>query len=101
MKYLEFDGKASEAFFILLGAFLITLFTAGLAMPWATTMRQRWIAKHTTIEGKRLVFKGDGSALFGKYILWMLFTLLTAGLYGFVAYARYQKWIVENTAIQE
>ncbi|MEM7574495.1 MAG: hypothetical protein AAF433_16445 [Bacteroidota bacterium] len=101
MQYLEFDGKARNFLVVGLGAFLLTLFTLGLGTPWATTMLLKWKTKHTIVEGRRLIFKGEGSALFGKWILWWFLTLITLGLYGLIVWPRYQRWITENTAILE
>lgn len=99
MQHLEFTGKGRDSIFILLASFLITFFTLGFGLPWATTLRQRWIAKNTIVDGKRMIFRGSGSALFGKWIVWWILTIITFGIFGLVVWARYQKWIIEHTAL--
>ncbi len=60
MKNFQFDGKARNYFFVGIAAFLITGLTAGIALPWAVTMIQRWKTSHTLVEGRRLRFYGSG-----------------------------------------
>ena len=47
---------------------LITIVTLGIGAPWAICVRERWIARHTVIDGRRLYFDGTGAQLFGNYI---------------------------------
>jgi len=75
---------------------LLTFFTLGIAYPWAVCMKQRWIAKHTIIDGKQLVFKGTGGELFVKYIVWFLLTIITLGIYAFWLGIKMKKWITAN-----
>jgi uncharacterized membrane protein YjgN (DUF898 family) len=76
---------------------LIITFTLGLGLPWAVCIKQRWIAKHTIIDGKRLTFDGTGGQLFGNYIKWFLLTLITFGVYGFWLTIKMQQWITKHT----
>ena len=76
---------------------LIITFTLGLGLPWAVCLKQRWIAKHTIIDGKRLTFDGTGGQLFGNYIKWFLLTLITFGIYGFWLTIKMQQWITKHT----
>lgn len=76
---------------------LIITFTLGLGLPWAVCIKQRWIAKHTIIDGKRLTFDGTGGQLFGNYIKWFLLTLITFGIYGFWLTIKMQQWITKHT----
>jgi len=73
---------------------LITLF---IAKPWTVCMMQRWVARHTIIDGKQLRFDGTGMGLFGKYIIWMLLTIITAGIFIFWLGIRLKKWVVSHT----
>jgi|GEM_PF-259892 len=77
--------------------FFLILFTLGIATPWAVCMSERWWAKHTYIEGKRLVFKGKGIQLFGRYILWWFLTIITLGIYLFWLQIAMKKWVVKHT----
>ena len=76
---------------------LLIVFTLGLGTPWAICIYQRWIAKHTIIDGHRLTFDGTGGQLFGKYIVWALLTLITFGIYGFWLSIKMQQWITKHT----
>ncbi len=76
---------------------LIITFTLGLGLPWAVCLKQRWIAKHTTIDGRRLTFDGTGGQLFGNYIKWFLLTIITFGIYGFWLTIKMQQWITKHT----
>lgn len=100
MKTFQFDGRARDFFFIGLAAFIISVITLGFGFPWAIVMVHKWRARHTLLEGKRLNFKGQGSALFGKYIIWYILTFITLGIYSIAVYPRFQKWIAENTVYE-
>ena len=63
----------------ILQAILIGI-TLGIGAPWAICMKERWIAKHTYIDGRQLVFDGTGAQLFGTYIKWVLLTIVTLGI---------------------
>ena len=76
---------------------LLTVCTLGLGFPWAVCIKERWIAKHTYIDGKQLCFDGTGGHLFGKYILWVLLTIITLGIYGFWLDIKMKQWVVKHT----
>jgi uncharacterized membrane protein YjgN (DUF898 family) len=44
---------------------------------------QRWRAKHSLIDGRRLVFTGSAWGLFGNWVKWLLLCVVTLGVYGF------------------
>ena len=77
--------------------FLLTCVTLGLAAPWAICMKERWLANHTILDGKRLTFDGTGGQLFGNYIKWFLLTVITLGIYGFWLNINMKKWVVKHT----
>ncbi len=76
---------------------LIIGLTFGIAAPWAVCMKERWIARHTLLDGKQLRFDGKGSQLFGNYIKWFLLTLITCGIYGFWLDIKMKQWITKHT----
>jgi len=76
---------------------LITAITLGLGAPWGICIKEKWIAEHTVIDGKRLYFDGNGAQLFGNYIKWFLLTIVTLGIYGFWLSINMKKWIVKHT----
>lgn len=92
-----FDGGAGTYLGTSLLAALVTVASLGLAYPYALCLRQRWKAKHTYVNGHRLIFLGTGIGLFGLWVKWFLLTLITLGIYLFWVAPRIQKWVVENT----
>lgn len=79
--------------------FLLNLITLGLGAPWALCIKERWIAKHTIIDGKQLYFDGTGGQLFGNYIKWFLLTIITLGIYSFWLSIKMHAWVVKHTHI--
>ncbi len=75
----------------------IKVFSLEIALPFAVVRRQRWKAKHTYINGRRLGFVGTGMTLFGNWIKWLVLIILTLGIYSFWVAPRITKWVVENT----
>lgn len=93
----RFDGGAGTYLGTSILAFLVTIFTLGLAYPYALVLMERWKAKHTFIEGRQLVFKGTGIGLFGHWIKWFFLCVITLGIYLFWVQPRVTRWVVENT----
>jgi uncharacterized membrane protein YjgN (DUF898 family) len=93
-----FDGSVLGNFGTNFVAGLITIFTLGIAVPWAVCYRQKWLVSHTIIEGRRLTFDGTGIQLFGNYIKWWLFSIITLGIYAaFFLPVRMQQWVTKHT----
>ena len=82
----------------ILQSLLITI-TLGIALPWAICLKERWIAKHTIIDGQQLVFDGKGGQLFGNYIKWFLLTIITFGIYAFWLDIKMKQWVVKHTHV--
>jgi len=97
MKNSEFTGGLLGLIGINILQMLIILFTFGIAAPWAICMKERWIAKHTYIDGRQLAFDGTGGQLFGNWIKWFLLTLITCGIYGFWVTPKLYQWIAKHT----
>ena len=76
---------------------LIMFLTLGLAVPWAVCIKQRWIAKHTILDGRQVYFDGTGGQLFGNYIKWFLLTIITIGIYGCWLDIKMKQWSVKHT----
>lgn len=93
----KFTGGLLGLIGINIAQFFITLITLGIGAPWAICMKERWIARHTIIDGHRLIFDGKGHQLFGNYIKWFLLTLITFGIYGLWLGIKMKKWIVKHT----
>jgi uncharacterized membrane protein YjgN (DUF898 family) len=92
-----FDGGLLQLIgWRLLGGIITTL-TLGICFPWACCMIYGWEAKHTVINGKRLVFDGKATQLFGNWIKWLLLTIITLGIYSFWIGISLKKWRVKHT----
>lgn len=93
----HFDGGLLQLFaWTILGG-LITIFTLGIAYPWALCMVYGWKINHTTIEGRRLKFIGSPLGLFGLWIKWLLLMIITLGIYSLWVGISLEKWKVKNT----
>ena len=79
-KHFIFDGGAATYFGTGILAALITIFTLGIGYPWALCLFQRWKAKHTFIDGRKLKFTGGGFSLIGLWIKWMIFLMVNVFL---------------------
>ena len=95
-----FDGKLIQLIGYNVLALLITVFSFGIAYPWAACLKLNWESKHTIVDGKRLCFNGNGAQLFGKYILWIVLTIVTFGIYGLWLTIKMKKWTVSHTHFQ-
>ncbi len=80
---------------------LIICFTLGLGLPWAICYKQKWIAKHTIIDGKQMMFDGNGAQLFGNYIKWFLLCVITIGIYAFWVSIKLTDWQTKHTHFAE
>ncbi len=100
-RHFTFDGGAATYLGTLLLAVVITVVTFGIAYPFALVLQKRWVAKHTFIDGHRLVFTGTGIGLFGNWLKWFLLSIVTLGVYLLWVVPRLQKWVVEHTDFAE
>lgn len=93
----EFTGGLLGLIGINILQWLLIFITLGLGVPWAVCIKERWIARHTIIDGRQLTFDGNGGQLFGNYIKWFLLTILTFGIYGFWLDIKMKQWITRHT----
>ena len=77
---------------------LISLF---IATPWIECAYYRWVAKHTKINGKTVVFDGKGGQLFWKNVGWFFATIFTLGIFSFWLPVKKQKWIMKHSYVEE
>lgn len=92
-----FDGGLADYLETAILAALLTVFTLGLAFPWALCMNLSWRAKHTIVSGRRLEFTGTGGDLIGLWLKWIGLTIITLGIYLFWVSVSLERWIVEHT----
>src|SRR4051812_34578086 len=64
----HFDGGAATHLGTGILGFLITIVTLGFCYPFALVLKERWRAKHSYIDGQRLVFTGSAWGLFGNWV---------------------------------
>jgi uncharacterized membrane protein YjgN (DUF898 family) len=93
----RFDGGAATYLGTGLLGFLITVCTLGICYPFALVLVQRWRAKHSFIDGQRLIFTGSAIGLFGSWIKWFLLCIITVGIYGLWVGPRIARWKWEHT----
>ena len=93
----KFDGGLLGLIVENLLTCLVSLITLTIAVPWMVCYKERWISRHTVIDGRRLTFDGSGIQLFGNYIKWLLLTIITIGIYSLWLGIKMKKWVVMHT----
>lgn len=93
----RFTGAALPWLFVQLGGLLISLLTAFIAVPSAVCMKQRFLAKSTWIDGRKVVFDGQTGELYKKWIGWLFLSILTAGIFIFFLPAKIRAWVASHT----
>jgi uncharacterized membrane protein YjgN (DUF898 family) len=78
---LEFFGKGSEYFSIMIVNWLLTLITIGIYYPWARAKRLRYIYGQTALNNERFHFSGTGQEMFRGFIKIILFYIVIVALY--------------------
>ncbi|RDY24607.1 DUF898 family protein [Romboutsia maritimum] len=96
----RFEGNILGFIGVNVLAAIISIFTLGIATPWAMCIKYKWEIENTLIEGRRLRFTGTGGSLFVNYIKWWILTIITLGIYGFWLYIKLVEWKVENTEFE-
>lgn len=79
----------------------VSCLTLGIAYPFMLCYRERWMANHTYLEGRRLTFDGNGVQLFGNWVKWCLLTVVTLGIYALFIPIALKKWTVAHTKFVE
>ena len=98
---LEYRGKWSDIFWQVILLVLASIFTLGLAVPWAFVAYRRKVLSFTFYQGAPLYYDGEGGEYFGQIMLGLLLTLVTLGFYlslGFYQ-ARLLKYDVSHTIL--
>ncbi len=80
---------------------LITIFSLGIAYPWALCLKYQATAHHKVICGRRMKFIGDPKELFKHWITWWLLSVVTIGFYSFAVHIRMDQWVVANTVFDD
>ena len=95
-----FDGKVLEIIGVNLFTYLICLVSFGLLLPYSLCYKYKWLANHTIINKKKIVFSGKSLNLIGSYLLWYLLSIITFGIYGIWMPVKLYGWKVKNTHIK-
>jgi len=75
--------KKKTAYFYSLGYFLIIIFTATIAFPWAFMRYHGWLVNNTKINGRKLVFDGRTKHLYLIYFTGVLSVVIVYGVFFF------------------
>lgn len=78
---LEFLGKGSEYFSIVIVNWLLTLVTLGLYYPWARAKKLRYIYGNVSLNNERFHFSGTGKEMFIGFIKLMVFYAIILGAF--------------------
>lgn len=92
----EFRGSGLSLLWLLIWTTVLTIITASLFFPWATTAMMRWVSDNTYIGQRKLIFKGSGLGFFGTWLLILILSALTLGIYIPWGICRYYRWIATN-----
>lgn len=96
-----FDGSTVLWFIMRFGCILLNIITSGITVPFTKCACERWHARHTVYDGRRLVFDGKATQLFGKWIQWLLLGIVTLGIYFIFSLFAMRKWITKHTHFEE
>jgi len=93
----RFDGRWTEQLAKAFIAVFVSIITCLLGSWWAFMWYLRWFYSKSTINGKKLEFRGTGKAYFKKSIIWLLLSIVTVGIYGIFFFPkRFQEFIASN-----
>ena len=80
---------------------VLSVLTLGIVYPLTYRLKYGYYTNSSIIDGKKLVFRGKLSALYGRWVLWILLTIATLGLYLPLIAHNLQSWATANTFIDE
>lgn len=80
--------------------FVIIVFSLGLATPWAICIGARWYARHSTIDGRQVIFDGTGWQLFGNYVKWIFLSIITLFIFSLWIPIKMAKWVVKHIHLE-
>ena len=96
----KFNGGLLGYIGIGLLMFVIIVFSLGLATPWAICIGARWYAKHTTIDGRQVIFDGTGWQLFGNFVKWFFLSVITLFIFSLWIPIKMTKWAVKHIHLE-
>ena len=96
----KFKGGVLGYIGISLLVFVISVFSLGIAIPWAICIAARWWAKHSEIDGRQVTFEGTGGQLFVKFLKWGLLCIITLFIYSLWVPIKMARWVVSNIHLE-
>lgn len=100
--YHSYFDESLKAYIILLIKFYaMSVFSLGIAYPWAVCMKLRSQYHHTVISGQRMKFIGQAKELCWHWLAWWGLSVITLGIFGFVANVRMERWVTANTVFED
>ncbi len=91
-----YDGKILPLFILKVLGGIVGIFTLGIAKSFFICEREKYICEHTVIDGKNVVFDGNGMELLKKQVLWIALTVATCGIYGIWRGLLMEQWIASK-----
>lgn len=73
---VEFHGKGSDFFGIIIVNWLLTVVTLGFYYPWAKANKLKYLYGETSLNGDRFAFHGTGKEMFKGFIKAIVFFIL-------------------------
>lgn len=83
---LEFHGKGSEYFAIMIVNWLMSIITLGLYYPWARAKRLRYVFGQTSLNNQRFHFSGTGKEMFKGFIAIIVFYIFILVVFVFLSH---------------
>ncbi|MGA9637772.1 YjgN family protein, partial [Flavobacterium sp.] len=77
---LDFNGKGSDFFGIVIVNWLLTILTLGIYYPWAKAKQLQFVYSSTTLNGDSFSFHGTGKEMFKGFIKAILIFGMLYGL---------------------
>lgn len=85
---LEFNGKGSEFFSVIIVNWLLTILTLGLYYPWAKARKLQFLYGETSLNGDSFSFHGTGKEMFKGFIKALLIIAFLYGLFFLLLYLK-------------
>jgi uncharacterized membrane protein YjgN (DUF898 family) len=97
----QFLGTGLGCLWLTIWTSALTFVTFGLFFPWSYSAWQRWAAKNTFVDGRRLLFTGSGGGFFVRWLIIMALSIITFGLYAPWGYCLIKRWETDNLVFED
>lgn len=96
-----FTANAIGYFFMRILFNLLYLLSFVIFVPFIISFKNRYLLKHTVVDGRILKFTGHGANLLGRFLLWSLLSVITLSIYSWFIPMRFARWINKHTHLKE